>query len=160
MAEENQAAQGKQVGIQRIYLKDASFESPHAPGVFQGEWKPEIKLNISTQNEKIDLPVEAQGDVYDVTLTVEVDARVDDTTALLCEVKYAGIFFLAGLSDQELQQVLGSFCPTQLFPYVRETIGDLVTKGGFPAITLQPINFDAMLAQRQQQMAAAGADAH
>ena len=148
--------QGKQVGIQRVYLKDSSFESPRAPSIFQGEWKPELKLNISTQNEKIELPTEAPGDVYDVTLTVEVDARIDDQTALLCEVKYAGIFFLAGLTEQELAQVLGSFCPTQLFPYVRETIGDLVTKGGFPAITLQPINFDAMLAQRQQQMAAAG----
>lgn len=157
MADETAAGtaenQAKQVGIQRVYLKDCSFESPRAPAVFQAEWKPEVKLNISTQHNKLDMPTETPGDVYDVTLTVEVDARIDDQTALLCEVKYAGIFFLAGLSQQELAQVLGSFCPSQLFPYAREAVSDLIGKGGFPALTLQPINFDAMLAQRQREMA-------
>ncbi|MEM6638468.1 MAG: protein-export chaperone SecB [Pseudomonadota bacterium] len=158
MAEENAGAapgQDKQVGIQRMYLKDCSFESPKAPQIFQGEWKPEVKLNISTQNARIELPAETPGQVFDVTLTVEVDAQIEKETALLCEVKYAGIFYVAGFTDEELPAVLNSFCPTQLFPFAREAITDLVMKGGFPMIPIQPINFDAMLAQRQREAAGA-----
>jgi len=167
MANENAAAgdelQGKQVGIQRIYLKDCSFEAPATPAVFGQEWRPEVKLNISTANRKLDVKAEegAQdpGDVFEVTLTVEARAMLGETTAFLCEVKQSGLFFLKGLSEQELGQVLGSFCPSQLYPYAREVISDLIGKGGFPSLTLQPVNFDAMLAEHQRQSQVA-AEAH
>ncbi len=162
MADDSAAiAQGKQVGIQRIYLKDTSFEAPGTPAVFTQEWRPEIKLNISTANRKLDVEVEEgsddPGDVYEVTLTVEARALLGENTAFLCEVKQSGLFFLKGLSQQELGQVLGSFCPSQLYPYAREVIADLIGKGGFPALTLQPVNFDAMLAEHQRK---AAGDAH
>lgn len=156
MANENEgaAAQEKQVGIQRIYLKDCSFEAPGTPEVFGSEWKPHVHLNVSTNHAKVDAASGDAGDVYDVTLTLEVRAELDEKVALLCEVKQSGLFLLRGLSEQEHAQVMAIFCPTQLFPYAREVVSDLIAKGGFPAITLQPINFEAMVAQRQQQMAA------
>lgn len=156
MANENEgaAAQEKQVGIQRVYLKDCSFEAPGTPGVFSTEWKPQIHLNVSTAHDKIDAASGDAGDVYDVTLTVEVRAELNEKVAFLCEVKQSGLFLLRGLNEQELAQVMAIFCPTQLFPYAREVVSDLIAKGGFPAMTLQPINFEAMVAQRQQQMAA------
>lgn len=158
MANENAAGdaqQGKQVGIQRIYLKDCSFEAPGTPAVFGQEWRPDVKLNIATANRKLEIKTEdgAQdpGDVFEVTLTVEARAMLGESTAFLCEVKQSGLFFLKGLSELELGQVLGSFCPSQLYPYAREVIADLVGKGGFPSLTLQPVNFDAMRAEQQRQ---------
>lgn len=151
------AMQSKQVGIQRIYLKDSSFEAPGTPAVFTQEWKPKINLNLSTANRKMDVEVEPgaedPGDVYEVTLTVEARAMLGDNTAFLCEVKQSGLFFLKGLSAEELTQVLGSFCPSQLYPYAREAISDLVGKGGFPSLALQPVNFDGMLAESQRKAA-------
>jgi len=156
MANENEAAaaQEKQVGIQRVYLKDCSFEAPGTPDVFNNEWKPHIHLNVSTNHDKLEGASTEAGDVYDVTLTVEVRAELNEKVAFLCEVKQSGLFLLRGLNEQELAQVMAIFCPTQLFPYAREVVSDLIAKGGFPAMTLQPINFEAMVAQRQQQMAA------
>jgi len=134
-------AQGKQVGVQRIYLKDSSFESPGSPAVFAEEWKPHINMSLNTGTAKLD-----EGG-YEVVLTVTVDVKNNDKAAFLCEVQQAGVFIMEGFSEPETQQVAGSFCPTQLYPYARAAIADLVSKGGFPTLTLQPINFEALLAQ-------------
>lgn len=153
------AQDDKQVGIQRIYLKDCSFEAPNTPGVFTKAWQPNVSLNVATNNKRIQLmrtdgteESDAQGDMYEVTLTLTAEAKLDEDSAFLCEVQQSGLFLLKGLNEEELKQVLGSFCPTQLFPYAREVISDLVGKGGFPQVFLQPINFDALLAQHEQQL--------
>ncbi len=162
MANEDAAAGGqqaaadnqKQVGLQRIYLKDSSFESPHSPAVFTQEWKPQVNLNISAKNTLVDT------DTYEVVLTVTVEAKLGEQNAFLCEVHQAGLFILRGLTSEELKPVIGSFCPNQLFPFAREAISDLVGKGGFPQLMLQPINFDALLqAQAAQEAAQANAPA-
>lgn len=157
MANEEAGAAGpqgeqKQVGMQRIFLKDASFESPNSPAVFTKEWKPQVNLNISAKNTLIET------DTYEVVLTVTVEAKVDEENAFLCEVHQAGIFILKGLTQEELKPVIGSFCPNQLFPFAREAVSDLVGKGGFPQLMLQPINFDALMQahERQQAEGAAG----
>lgn len=139
-----------QFQIQRIYVKDISFEAPNAPEIFQKEWAPEIKLDLDTNSNKLG------ENVYEVELSLTVTATVEDTTAFLCEVKQAGIFAIGGMPDPQLAHTLGSFCPNMLFPYAREAITNMVTRGTYPQINLAPINFDALFAsyvQRRQQEA-------
>ena len=135
--------------ILRIYLKDASFESPLSPAVFteqREQWKPEYGVQLNAESHP-------QGDdIYEVVLSISVSAQIDEKTAWLVELKQAGLFKIAGFEAPQMGHMLGSFCPTQLFPYAREVISDLVGKGGFPQVFLQPINFDALLAQHEQQL--------
>ena len=153
-AGETEQAPGAQFALQRLYLKDSSFESPRSPLVFQGKWEPKINFDIKTRNTKV------QDEVYEVVLVLTVEAKLDDQSAFLAEVHQAGIFTCKSLDDAQLEQVLSTVCPNILFPYARETIDSLVVKGSFPALMLAPINFDALYAQQKQaqadQAAAAG----
>lgn len=143
--------------IQRIYLKDASFESPMTPKIFinQSQWQPQVALNLHTESAKI------EDDLYEVVLTVTVTVKNGDDTVYLTEVKQAGLFLAKGLPDERMGPLLGSFCPTQLFPFAREEITSLVQKGGFPQLPLEPVNFDALYSQhlKSQREAAGGAEA-
>jgi len=139
-------AQGPQFQVQRIYLKDTSFESPRTPAVFQGQWQPKINFDIKTKNAKI------QDDVFEVVLVLTVEATLEEEPGFIAEVHQAGIFTAKDFGDVELEQLLATVCPTILFPYARETIDSLVVKGSFPALMLAPINFDALYTQ--QKMAA------
>ena len=142
----------QQFAIQKIYLKDVSFESPNAPGVFQdGQWKPDVNVQINTEVKTL-----SEG-LNEVTLTVTVTAKQAENTAFLVEVKQAGIFQLTGFEQDQLGGMLGAYCPEVLFPYAREAISDLVTKGGFPQMLLSPVNFNALYMQHQQQQQAAQA---
>ena len=144
MAEEKKA-QEKQFSIQKIYTKDISFESPAAPKVFTEKWEPAVDFNLGTNATPL------EDSMFDVALTVTVTVKTGDTTAYLVEATQAGIFSLAGFSDEEMGPMVGSFCPNILFPYVREVISDLVAKGGFPQLLLAPVNFDALYSQHVQQ---------
>ncbi len=147
MSEAKQDEIQREFAMQRVYTKDVSFETPAGPTIFQQEWKPETKVNLNTEMQKL-------GDgVYEVVLTVTVTTNLGEQTAYLAEVKQAGIFTINGFSDQEMGPMIGAFCPNQLFPFVREVISDLVTKGSFPQLVLQPVNFDALYAQHQQELA-------
>lgn len=147
--------QGPVFALQRIYLKDASFESPRSPNVFQGQWTPKITFNLNTKNAQL-----TEG-VYDVTLTLTVEAKLEDNAAFLVEVQQAGVFTCAGFAENDLEHVLAAVCPNILFPYARETIDALITRGSFPALMLAPVNFEALYLQSKQQQAAqaAGAEA-
>ncbi len=146
--QQGQQPQGPMFALQRIYLKDSSFESPKAPDVFKGQWAPKINFNIGTRNNKL-----ADG-VYNVVLTLTVEAKQEDNTAFLCEVQQAGVFTCAGFADTDLERVLATVCPNILFPYAREVIDSLVVKGSFPPVMLAPVNFDAVYAQAKQQQGA------
>lgn len=142
--------------LQRIYLKDVSFESPRAPDIFRlDDWQPNINVQVSNAAHRL------ADEVYDVTLTVTVTATQmidgEEKTIFLVEVAQAGIFTVTGFDDAELGHILASVCPTQLFPFVRETVADLVSKGGFPPLLLQPVNFDALYLQNLQQREAQAA---
>ncbi|MFQ3231217.1 protein-export chaperone SecB [Reinekea sp.] len=137
--------QQPQFGIQRLYLKDVSFESPNSPGVFRKEWKPQVKLDLNTQTRQLD-----EG-VYEVVLTLTVAAKIEEESAFLCEVQQGGIFTLAGFPDENRDQMLGAYCPNILFPYAREAVDALVVKGSFPALMLAPVNFDALYAQNKAE---------
>ena len=95
-------------------------------------------------------------------MTITVEAKHEDKTLFLVELQQSGIFEIAGYSNEELEAIVGSFCPNILFPYAREAIASMIQKGGFPEFVLQPINFDALFMQAKQQQAqqAAGAEAH
>lgn len=153
MSENDTPAQEREFVIQRIYVKDLSFESPNSPEVFRGEWSPQNELNLNTQVNRLD------EQNFEVVLTVTVTAKLGDKTAFIAEVHQAGVFTLGGFPDQELAPLVGAYCPNILFPYAREALTDVVSKGSFPQLVLQPINFDALFAQHQQQAAAEAAQA-
>lgn len=131
--------------IQRLFVKDASFESPSVPAVFQEAWKPEIDIQLGTQNRRL-----AEG-VHEVILSVTATAKLGDKTAFLVEVQQGGIFALSGFPEEEAAQVLGAYCPNTLFPFAREAIADLTGKGGFPPLLLGPVNFEALYAQHLEE---------
>lgn len=130
--------------IEKIYLKDVSFESPGSPAIFTDDWSPEINMDLNSQGQPVD------ENIYEVELSITVTAKNKDKTAFLVEIKQCGIFSINGMDDANLNGMLGSFCPNILFPYAREAISDLVTKGGFPQLLLAPVNFDAIYAQHIQ----------
>lgn len=148
MADEKPTEGDKRLSIAKIYVKDFSFESPQTPGIFQkGEWSPQTNLNLRSSHTAID------ENVHEIVLTITVDAKEGDNTIFLVELHQAGLFEIAGYSSDELGAIVGSFCPNMLFPYARESIASIVQKGGFPEFVLQPINFDALYLQSQQQKA-------
>ena len=134
-----------QFALQRMYIKDASFEAPNAPASFTKEWKPEIKLDLNSGARKLD------EQHYEVTVKVTVTAKNADETAFLVEIEQAGLFTMASIPEEQLKPMLGAMCPNILFPYLREAIDGMVVKGGFPALMLAPVNFDALYQQRVQQ---------
>lgn len=144
---------GQQFLLQRVYLKDLSFESPAAPGVFRKEYQPAVNVDLRTRSTAIET------DNYEVNLTITVTAKMDEETVFLVEVQQAGIFLIRGLEGEELRRVLAIFCPNMLFPYAREIIDNTVVKGTFPALMLAQVNFEGLYLQaiqKAQQQAAAG----
>ncbi|MGY6275862.1 protein-export chaperone SecB [Methylomonas sp. MgM2] len=144
MAETNTTGE-KQFSIQKIYIKDISFETPNSPKIFTQKWEPSLDLNLGTNVETL------ENSMYEVSLSITVTVKIGDAIAYLVEIKQAGIFTIAGFSEQEMGPMLGSFCPNVLFPYAREAVSDIVNKGGFPQLILAPVNFDALYMQHLQQ---------
>jgi len=151
----DQQASQQQFAVQKIFLKDVSFESPNTPAIFQEtQWQPEINVQLNTEGKTI------ADDIHEVTLTVTVTAKQEDKTAFLCEVKQAGVFQMSGFEQEQLGGMLGAYCPEMLFPFAREAISDMVAKGGFPQLLLQPVNFNALYMQHQQQQQAQEQSTH
>ena len=147
MAEEQQPS----FQIEKIYVKDASLEIPGAPQVFLEAQGPQLEIQVRNESAQF-----ADG-LYEVAVTVTVTAKAGDKTLFLAEAAQAGIFSVRGVPQADLEPLLAVACPTILYPYARETISDLVTRGGFPPVLLAPVSFEALYAQRmQQQQAAAG----
>lgn len=136
----------KQFGIQKLYIKDVSFESPGVPGSFKfSKWDPRIDLNLANEHKQID------GDLYEVVLSITATVTHEENTAFLAEVHQCGLFVLTGFEDEERKYLLGSQCMSTLFPYAREAISDLSVRGGFPPLVLAPVNFDALYQQHLQR---------
>ncbi|MFM7785613.1 MAG: protein-export chaperone SecB [Gammaproteobacteria bacterium] len=154
MADEQTQQATQQFALQRIYVKDVSFETPGGIEVFRQAWKPRVNLEMNTRQNKLD------DQNFEVVLTLSVTASQEDKTAFIVEIQQAGIFYVAGLEEQPLRQVLATVCPTILFPYAREAIDSLVVRGSYPPLMLAPVNFDALYVQamRQQQEKAQAAE--
>lgn len=131
--------------IQRIYIKNLSFETTETPHIFQEEWTPELNLDLNTSHNALD-----DKGTYEVVLSVTATVKNKEKTAFLVEVEQAGIFSIVGPEGEQLDHLLGSFCPSLLFPYAREAISSEVTRGSFPQLVLAPINFDAIYMQQKQ----------
>lgn len=152
MAEENQPTsenkeqeQAQRFIIHRIYVKDVSFESPSTPTIFTEQWEPETDLQMNTD-------ASPQGEnFYEVKIELTVTVKSGDKTAFLVEVIQAGIFEIAGYNAAEMKHILSAYTPSVLFPYAREVISGMVSKGSFPELHLAPINFDALYAQRLEE---------
>lgn len=136
-----------QVALQRIFLKDLSFESPDPILSFKSKWEPKVNLDIRNQNRNI------EGELYEACLEVTATVKIGEKTAFIVEVEQAGIFMIKGLEGENLNRVLGTFCMNVLFPYAREAIDSMCLKGSFPPLVLAPINFDQLYEQSKKKAA-------
>ena len=136
-----------QFSIQRVYLKDLSFETPQGPSVFKKKWQPKVSQDLNTKTN----PVE--DGLFEVALRVTITVADGEDTIYIVEAEQAGLFNVSGFAEEQLPQILNTTCPGILFPYLRETLDNVVTKGSFPALLLPPINFDALFANALQQSA-------
>ena len=147
---------GPQFSVEKIYVKDVSFEAPNAPAVFNEAGQPQLQMNLNQRVQRLN------DNAFEVVLGVTLTCTIDDKTAYLAEVQQAGVFGLTGFDETTLDALLGTHCPNILYPYVRQTIGDLIQAGGFPPFLLQPINFEALYAeslrQRAEQQASGNGD--
>ena len=143
-------AAGPAFTVEKIYVKDVSFEAPGAPAIFSEPGQPDLQLNLNQRVQRLN---EA---LFEVVLGVTLTCKAGDKTAYVAEVQQAGIFGLMGLEAQAVDVLLGTQCPNILFPYVRQLVSDLVQAGGFPPFFLQPINFEALYAESLRQRAAQG----
>ncbi len=142
--------QNPQFSLQRLYVRDLSFEAPKSPEIFRQEWNPNVALDLNTRQRAL------EGDFYEVVLTLSVTVKNGEETAFIVEVQQAGIFLIKNLDPATMSHTLGAFCPNILFPYAREALDNLVVRGSFPALMLSPVNFDALYAQQLERMQAAG----
>ncbi|MRX28236.1 protein-export chaperone SecB [Kangiella sp. HZ709] len=140
-----QEAQGKQIHLQTIYAKDISLETPNSPEIFLEEYKPDMKISLANNVKEL------QNDAYEADLQVTVTAKVGEKTAFIAEVKYGGVFNVSGYDESTTAQILRTFCPEQLFPYVREAISESIARAGFPRFILTPVNFNSLYEQARQQ---------
>ncbi len=139
--QQNEAASNEQkFAIQRVYIKDLSFEAPMGVSAFNQAWKPQVNQEINTKNQKLN------DSTYEVVLSLTITVKIDDNVVFLIEIQQAGIFFVEGLEANQLTQVLNTVCLQILFPYARESVDNAVVKGGFPPLMLPPVNFDALFA--------------
>ncbi len=135
----------KQFAIQKLYVKDVSFETPNSPEIFTEKWEPQVEFNLSSNAREL------QENLHEVVLTVTVTVKLGEKTAYLVEVAQAGIFAAQGFAREEMGPLLGIYCPNVLFPYAREVVSELSGKGGFMPMILPPVNFEAIYAQKMQQ---------
>lgn len=144
--------QEQQFIIQRIYIKDVSFEAPNSPAVYTQEWNPDTNLDLNTHVNTL------ANDNYEVELAITITVKSAGKTAFLVDVTQAGVFFVTGYEQEQLNHLLAAYCPNILFPYAREVIASMVSKGSFPELHLSPINFDALYANRLQEEREAAVD--
>jgi len=147
-APKEEAAQPPGFAIEKLYIKDASVEVPNAPQIFTERTAPKINVELGNNANKL------EDGVYEVAIKVTVTAKVEENTAFLVEVTQAGVFAIRNIPEDNLEMVLAITCPNILFPYAREAVSDMVTRAGFMPVLLNPINFEALYAQQQQEAAA------
>ena len=141
------APTGPSFTVEKIYIKDVSFEAPGTPQVFNEAGQPQLQMNLNQRVQRL------SDGAFEVVLGVTLTCTIEEKTAYLAEVQQAGVFGLAGFDEMTLDAMLGTHCPNVLYPYVRQTISDLIQAGGFPPFLLQPINFDALYADGLRQRA-------
>lgn len=145
---QSQAEVQPEFSIQRLYVKDLSLETPNTPQIFLEPWEPKMHMDLGTDASAV-----LEDGLREVVLTVTVTVKIKERVAFLVEVKQAGIFMLKNFTEEQIEHMLGSFCPNVLYPYAREVVSDAVMRAGFPQLYLAPVNFDALFEQHKQQAA-------
>ncbi len=140
-----QKTEEQQFILEKIYVKDLSFENPKSPQIFSTQWNPQINVQLNSQAKSV------SDGVYEVVLSITVTAKQSENTAFLVEVQQAALFRAKNLNEDQLPPLLGIYCPTVIFPYARETISDVVIRGGYPQLLLAPVNFESLYAQQSKQ---------
>ena len=140
--------QGPIFNVEKLYVKDLSFEAPNAPQVFNEQGQPDLQMKL---NQKVQRLAEA---AFEVSLSITLTCTINGKTAYLAEVEQAGVFGLGGMEPQIMDAMLGIQCPNILYPYASAIIGQLITSGGFPPFPMQPINFEALYAETLRQRVA------
>jgi preprotein translocase subunit SecB len=139
-------AQNSQMHIQRLYVKDISFEAPNSPEIFQTQnWQPQIEVELNTQSTPL------ADNMHETIIAITVTAKLEDKIAYIVEVKQAGIFAVVNFAADQVQYLMGAYCPAILFPYARQVVAEAIMNGGFPALHLAPMNFEALYTQQLQQ---------
>lgn len=131
--------------IQKVYVKDISFETPNSPAVFAEEWSPKVDMHLGSKASKV------HDNLTEVVLSVTLTTKLGDRTAYLVEAHVAGIFLIKDFPGDVMEHLVAAICPNILFPFAREVVCDLVTRGGFPQLLLTPVNFEALYAQQKKQ---------
>jgi preprotein translocase subunit SecB len=140
MEEENTVEKIQQPNfvIQKIYTKGISFEAQETPEVFKSKWQPDINVEVNTHKEML------EKNTYEVELTLNITTKNNKKVVYLTKVTQAGIFTVENIPEDQLSHILTSYCPTSLFPYIKEVINSIVNRAGFSNINLAPINFDTI----------------
>lgn len=141
-------ANGPNFTVEKIYVKDVSYEAPGVPQVFGDNGQPSLEMNLNQRVQRV------AENLFEVELGITLTCKMVEKTVYLVEVRQAGLFGLAGFDDQTLDAMLGVHCPNILYPYARQTVSDMIVAGGFPPFLLQPINFEALYAEGLRQRAA------
>lgn len=144
---ESQGAEAPFFALQKIYVKNSSFESPNSTQVFRAEWKPTVSMDLNTTYEQVE-----EG-LYEVLLSVFITAKNHDQLAFTVKIDQAAIFMISGFPQLQKAEALGVACPSVMFPYVREAIDQIMVKGGFPPLMMAPVNFDALYAENNRKSA-------
>lgn len=145
------SADQPQFRVERIYVKDVSFEAPHSPGLFLEKWQPDVHLDIQMKSQAL------QQGTHEVELSLTLEVKKDEQAVIMVEIKQAGIFTVEGFPEAQAKPIIGVHCPTILYPYAQQLCAQLVQQGGYPPLYLAPINFEAMYQQQQQADADAAA---
>ena len=140
--------QGPTFTVEKLYVKDVSFEAPNAPQVFNEQGQPDLQMKL---NQKVQRLGE---NAFEVSLGITLTCTINNRTAYLAEVEQAGVFGLGGFEEHILDAMLGTQCPNILYPYAAAAVGQLIVAGGFPPFPMQPINFDALYGETLRQRAA------
>lgn len=135
MSEENQPKQ--EFGINQIYIKDLSFEAILPLYELKADWRPNVKADLNNTFKQVD------ESFHEVSISMKVEVSVEEKTVFMVEIEQSGLFKLVGFDEKQMGQLLNSFCPNILFPYLRESVASCVVKGGYPALHLSPVDFDA-----------------
>ncbi|MHB1942013.1 MAG: protein-export chaperone SecB [Acidiferrobacteraceae bacterium] len=135
--------------LERIYVKDVSFEAPNTPHSFLEKTAPEVSIQMGIEHSQVSEPEY----LFEAALSITVTAALQGKTVFLAEAKQAGLFRIRGVPAEEMPKVLEITCPSILLPFVRETINNLVERGGFPQLLINPINFEALHQQKHEHEA-------
>ena len=146
---ENENAVKPEFRMQKMYIKDLSFENPNAPLVFTDRQKmdPAVEVNLQLNNKQID------EDHWEVALqiTAKVSSKEDSKVLFILEIEHAAIFMLKNIPDEHMAMLLGVDCPTLLFPFTRQVVSQVSIDGGFVPFLMEPVNFMALFQNAQKK---------